>query len=108
MKGQTYFIFALLFAVLIAIFAVINVNDVQVNYLFGSGEAPLVLVILFSALVGGIITAAFGSVKIFRMQREIKALRMKEKQVEPSLPVEETTPPSFEEKETDNEENEQK
>ncbi len=108
MKGQTYFIFALLFAVLIAIFAVINVNDVQVNYLFGSGQAPLVLVILFSALVGGIITAAFGSVKMFRLQREVKALRVKLSQKESAPPVEETTPASFEESEIDNEDNEQK
>ncbi|MEQ6390062.1 lipopolysaccharide assembly protein LapA domain-containing protein [Bacillaceae bacterium S4-13-58] len=108
MKGQTYFIFALLFAVLIAVFAVINVNDVQVNYLFGNGEAPLVLVILFSTLVGGIITAAFGSVKLFRLQREVKALRVKLAQKDTDTPTEEMKQIPKDEEEIEDKENEQK
>ncbi|WP_431804750.1 LapA family protein [Halobacillus andaensis] len=75
MKGQTYFIFALIIAILIAIFAVINVGAVQVNYLFGTGEAPLILVILGSVLMGGLITFSFGAVKFYQMKRENKSLR---------------------------------
>ncbi|MFD1018874.1 LapA family protein [Thalassobacillus hwangdonensis] len=75
MKGQSYFIFALIFALVIAIFAVINVDPVEVNYLFGTGEAPLILVILFSVLMGGLVTGAFGAVRVFRLQREVKALK---------------------------------
>ncbi|MDC3415634.1 LapA family protein [Aquibacillus salsiterrae] len=76
MRGQTYIIFALIFAVIVAIFAVINVEPVEVNYLFGTGEAPLILVILISVLMGGIITAAVGVVRLFKLQREIRALKM--------------------------------
>ncbi|MFG6148408.1 LapA family protein [Halobacillus sp. B23F22_1] len=75
MKGQTYFIFALIIAILISVFAVINVGSVQVNYLFGTGEAPLILVILGSVLMGGLITASVGAVRFYRLKRENKNLR---------------------------------
>ncbi|UOQ47329.1 lipopolysaccharide assembly protein LapA domain-containing protein [Gracilibacillus caseinilyticus] len=76
MKGQTYLILAVLFAVIIAIFAVINVDPVEVNYLFGTGEAPLILIILFSVLMGVVITAASGVVRILRLQRELRAAKL--------------------------------
>ncbi|SEA94880.1 Uncharacterized integral membrane protein [Thalassobacillus cyri] len=78
MKGQYYWILALIFALLIAVFAVINVDPVEVNYLFGTGEAPLILVILISVLMGGIVTAALGAVRVYRLQREVKNLRSKQ------------------------------
>ncbi|WP_404453188.1 lipopolysaccharide assembly protein LapA domain-containing protein [Virgibacillus necropolis] len=84
MKGQTYVIFAIIFVIIVAIFAVINVDPVEVNYLFGTGEAPLIFVILFSVLMGGIITAAVGIVKVFRLQREVKALRKENEQLKNS------------------------
>lgn len=75
MKGQTNIILALIFALIVAVFAVINVDPVEVNYLFDTGEAPLILIILGSSLMGGIITAAFGLIKIYRLQREVKQLK---------------------------------
>lgn len=81
MRGQTYVIFAIIFVIIVAIFAVINVEPVEVNYLFGTGVAPLIFVILFSVLMGGIITAAVGIVKVFRLQRENKALRKENDQL---------------------------
>ncbi|ASK63089.1 hypothetical protein CFK37_13505 [Virgibacillus phasianinus] len=81
MRGQTYVIFAIIFVIIVAIFAVINVDSVEVNYLFGSGEAPLIFVILFSVLMGGVITAAVGVIKVFRLQRENKTLRKENKQL---------------------------
>lgn len=82
MKGQTYVIFAIIFVIIVAIFAVINVDPVEVNYLFGTGEAPLIFVILFSVLMGGIIMAAVGIIKVFRLQRENKSLRKENKQLQ--------------------------
>ncbi|UFT97887.1 DUF1049 domain-containing protein [Radiobacillus kanasensis] len=75
MKGQSYIITALIFALIVAIFAVINVEPVEVDYLFGTGNAPLILVILFSVLMGGLITASVGFVRILRLQRENKRLK---------------------------------
>src|SRR5699024_12740942 len=42
--------------------------------LFYKGESPLILIILFSVLMGGIITAAAGSIKMFRLKRQNKKL----------------------------------
>ncbi|WP_102707249.1 LapA family protein [Terribacillus saccharophilus] len=75
MKAQWYIILAVIFAVLIAVFAVINVDSVQVDYLFGTGSAPLILIILFSVLMGVLITASVGGLRMFKLNREVRALR---------------------------------
>ncbi|WP_188453538.1 LapA family protein [Virgibacillus oceani] len=81
MRGQSYVILAIIFVIIVAVFAVTNVDTVEVNYLFWSGEAPLILVILFSVLMGGIITAAVGAVKMFRLQREVRSLKSENKNI---------------------------
>jgi len=43
-------------AVLITLFAVLNVDEVKVHYLVGSGRAPLIIVIVVSLLVGIVLT----------------------------------------------------
>jgi lipopolysaccharide assembly protein A len=75
MKGQTYVILAIILVIIVSVFAVTNVDPVEVNYLFWTQESPLILVILFSVLMGGIITASVGIVRIYRLQREIKLLK---------------------------------
>lgn len=85
MRGQSYVILAIIFVIIVAVFAIINVDPVEVNYLFGSGEAPLILVILFSVLMGGIIMAAAGVVKIIHLQRERKFLRAENSQLKDTL-----------------------
>jgi uncharacterized integral membrane protein len=42
-------------AVFITVFAVLNLEEVKVNWIFGSGKAPLIVVILISLLAGGLI-----------------------------------------------------
>jgi uncharacterized integral membrane protein len=39
-------------AILITLFAVFNLDEVKVSYVFGSGKAPLIVVIVISLLVG--------------------------------------------------------
>lgn len=78
MKGQGILISALVFAFLIAIFAVINVDSVQVNFLFIKTTLPLILVILASTLLGGLTVGLLGMIRQIRLQRTVKAL---EKQV---------------------------
>ncbi|SFA69243.1 Uncharacterized integral membrane protein [Lentibacillus halodurans] len=85
MRGQTYVILAILFVFIVAVFAVINVAPVEINYLFGSGEAPLILVILLSVLMGGIITAAAGLVKMMQLQRERNVLMSENDQLKETL-----------------------
>jgi uncharacterized integral membrane protein len=43
-------------AVLTTLFAVFNLNEVKVSYVFGSGRAPLIIVIVISLLVGIVLT----------------------------------------------------
>lgn len=82
LKGQAYVILSIIFIIIVAIFAVINVRPVEVNYLFTTGNSPLIIVILCSVLMGGLITSAAGTVKFFKMQREIKALKLEISQYE--------------------------
>ncbi|HZW67160.1 MAG TPA: lipopolysaccharide assembly protein LapA domain-containing protein [Pseudogracilibacillus sp.] len=77
MKNQTYVILALLFIIFIAVFSVLNVSPVEVNYLFWQGESPLVIVILISVLLGGVLTTAFGAGKFISLRRENKQLLVK-------------------------------
>ena len=68
---------SLLFAVIIAVFAVFNVDSVPVNYLFGTEMIPLVLVILGSALLGALFSGFFAIFKSYRGSRRIKELEKK-------------------------------
>lgn len=72
MKGQWALLLALIFALIIAIFSVINVDSVSVNYLFGESQWPLILVIIGSVLLGALFVGSIGFVKFYRLQRSFK------------------------------------
>lgn len=74
MKTQWSLIAALVIALLTAVFAVINVNSVQVNLLFSTVSIPLILLILGCTLLGGLIVGSFGIFRQYKLQREIKRL----------------------------------
>ena len=63
MKFQWSWLLGILFAIIIAVFSVMNVESVRINYVFGIAEWPLVLIILGSALLGAAIS---GFVAMFR------------------------------------------
>jgi uncharacterized integral membrane protein len=46
----------LILAILITLFAVFNFKEVKVNYVVGSGKAPLIVVIVISVLFGIVLT----------------------------------------------------
>ncbi|HZH60120.1 MAG TPA: lipopolysaccharide assembly protein LapA domain-containing protein [Metabacillus sp.] len=73
MKRQWSLILAITFALIIAIFAVINVEAVEVNYLIGKAEWPLILIILGSVFMGGFMVASAGVVRILSLNRKLKA-----------------------------------
>ena len=74
MKSQGMLISAFAFALVIAIFAVINVEPVEVYFLFAKTATPLILVILASTLLGGLTVGLFGMLRIFKLQRQLKVL----------------------------------
>lgn len=43
-------------AILITLFAVFNLDEVKVHWIFGSGRAPLIIVIVVSLLCGIVLT----------------------------------------------------
>ncbi|HYM45011.1 MAG TPA: lipopolysaccharide assembly protein LapA domain-containing protein [Solirubrobacteraceae bacterium] len=47
-------------AILVTLFAVLNLEAVKVNWIFGTGEAPLIIVIVISVLVGIVLTYLAG------------------------------------------------
>lgn len=47
---------AVALAVLITLFAVLNTKSVEVNWIFGKSEAPLIVVIVVSLVVGVVFT----------------------------------------------------
>ena len=53
MKFQWTMLVGILFALIVAFFAVMNVEAVTVNYLLGTAKWPLIIVILGSVLMGG-------------------------------------------------------
>ncbi|MBP3038012.1 DUF1049 domain-containing protein [Bacillaceae bacterium Marseille-Q3522] len=75
MKFQWTFLLGIVFALIVAIFAVINVNPVTVNYLFGKSDWPLILVILVSVLMGGVMIGSVGLVRVYGLQKELKDLK---------------------------------
>lgn len=84
MKFQWLILLGLIFAVIIAIFAVVNVADVPVNYVFGEAQWPLILVILGSALLGALLSATVAIIRTYALKRKVKSLQ-KEMAVKESL-----------------------
>jgi uncharacterized integral membrane protein len=57
----------LVLAILITLFAVFNLKEVRVDWIFGSGRAPLIVVIVLSLLVG--IVLAYFAERVARKRR---------------------------------------
>ncbi|WP_159881358.1 LapA family protein [Paenibacillus puerhi] len=74
MKAQWMLILTLIFALITAIFAVINVEPVRVNFMFTQTDIPLILVVLGSTLLGGLIAALLGLIRQFRLKRTMRQL----------------------------------
>ncbi|KAA0965380.1 DUF1049 domain-containing protein [Sporosarcina sp. ANT_H38] len=75
MKFQWNLLLGLLFAIIISMFAVFNVDAVQVNYVFGKAQWPLVLVILGAALLGAMVSGFVAMFLAFQSGRRIKELK---------------------------------
>lgn len=74
MKFQWSWLLGILFAIIIAVFSVMNVDSVPVNYGFGIAEWPLVLIILASALLGAAISGIIAMFRSVMTNRRIKEL----------------------------------
>lgn len=85
MKFQWTLLLGLIFAVIIALFAVNNVGAVPVNYVFGEADWPLILVILGSALLGAMLSGTVAIYRSFVLSRKVKQLSKELEKKEVSL-----------------------
>lgn len=81
MKSQWMLILGIIFALIVALFAVVNVEPVTVNYFFGTADWPLILVILGSVLMGGLITGLVGLVRVYHLQKQLKLVKKANEQL---------------------------
>jgi len=80
---QILSVVALIFALVVAIFAVQNAGMVEINFLIWQfPQTSLVLVILGSAAFGALFVFLLGLVKQLRMLREIRNLRNQNSKLE--------------------------
>ncbi|WP_431027316.1 LapA family protein [Lysinibacillus sp. LZ02] len=75
MKIQWTILAGLLFALMIAVFAYVNIEKVSVNYVFGKAEWPLIFIVLGSAFIGMFISACFSAVRLFAMKYKLNQLK---------------------------------
>lgn len=68
------FIISLLFAVLVAIFAIQNAGSVEINFLFTTFTISQAVVILCSAIIGAIILLLLSLIKQIKQNMKIKQL----------------------------------
>ncbi|MFS0780792.1 LapA family protein [Bacillus sp. 1P06AnD] len=74
MKTQWIYIFGLIGAIIVCVFAVLNVDAVKVNYVFGHAEWPLILIIIGSVAIGSLVAWSLSIRRISLLKRKIKQL----------------------------------
>ncbi|RKD34651.1 LapA family protein [Thermohalobacter berrensis] len=74
---QVGFILSLVFAILIAIFALQNSSQVMIDFIFKKIQISQAIVILVSASLGAVIATALNLVRQFKLNLKIKDLKRK-------------------------------
>ncbi|CAM2361259.1 LapA family protein [Listeria seeligeri] len=84
-KIQWQVIVGIIIALIIAIFAVINVDPVEVNFLFVQADWPLILIVLGSVLCGCLIIFFLNIAKSRNMKKKLKQLTTEKSELERQL-----------------------
>lgn len=84
---QSGFIFSLIFAVFIGLFALKNGGPVSIDLFFTEIRLSQALVIIFSALLGALVIYFLNFFKILHFKREIKSLNKKQESVDSDINV---------------------
>ena len=82
MKRIITFVLLLLVSLLGLTFALMNAEPVQLNYYFGSIEAPLSLVIVIAIIIGAALGVLASTGIVFGQKRELAKLRKSNKLAE--------------------------
>lgn len=81
------FVISLIFAIIVALFAILNSGVVTISFLFAEFQVSQALVILISATLGAIIVMLLGAVKQYKLQRKNKDQAKTIEQLEAELKV---------------------
>ena len=74
MKNQWCIIVTILLVIIVAVFAILNVESVPVSFGFTTVHWPLILVLLVSILIGAVLMILFSSINAFQHNRAYKDL----------------------------------
>lgn len=74
MRKQWNLLFILIFALIVVLLSVANVDSVAFNFLLGTAKLPLIVVIIGSVLIGVLLVGSYTYLKIYRQQRHIRQL----------------------------------
>ena len=69
------FVLSLLFAFVVAVFAILNASDVHINFLVWQGDISQALVIIISAIFGAVIVLLLGFIKQIQLKMAVKTER---------------------------------
>ncbi|MGD6816678.1 LapA family protein [Metabacillus sp. 84] len=94
MQKQWSLFLVMFFALIVAVFAVINVEAVEVDYLFGQAQWPLILIVLGSVLMGALMAGYTGMSRIRFLKKENKALKKELEERKRSSPHSAETQPA--------------
>ncbi|OJG81534.1 hypothetical protein RV10_GL002773 [Enterococcus pallens] len=75
LKTQWKVILGFLLVLIIVIFAVLNNQEVPVNFGFSKLYGPLILVIIGSAIIGALVVFLTSSTTMFQQKRQVKQLQ---------------------------------
>lgn len=76
------FVISLIFAFIVALFAILNSGTVELNCIFATYSVSQALVILISAILGSIIVLLLSFLKQYRLNKTIKGLSAELKKVQ--------------------------
>lgn len=85
MKKQVSTIVSIILIIVIAVFALMNFESVEVNFGFASFQVPLVLLILICLLIGALIIFLFSSTQNVKKNRQYKQLESEKQQQQAAL-----------------------
>lgn len=81
---QIRVIIFLISALIVALFAVVNIQPVTIDFIFGEAEVQLIFVIIISILIGALLMFILASMKQIKMSKQIKILQKEKEQKDES------------------------
>lgn len=72
MKKQTGFVLGLILALIVVIFAIMNVETIAINFGFSKVELPLILILLICLVLGALIAVLLSTGTTMSLKRQAK------------------------------------